>query len=60
MQSDPERLAELRTDIGKRLRNVCAAMPQDEFDRLVERIAEIEYKYEQMRDDWTPPPSDAS
>jgi hypothetical protein len=58
MQSDPERLAELREDVARRLRNVCAAMPQDEFDHLVARIADIEYRYEQMRDDWTPPQTD--
>jgi hypothetical protein len=57
MPSDPERLAELRTDIAKRLRNVCAALPPDAFDRLVARIAEIEFKYEQMREELTPPPT---
>jgi hypothetical protein len=48
MLSEPARLVELRTSIAQRLRTVCGSMPQDEFDRLVQRIAQIEYKYEQI------------
>lgn len=45
-QKDNPRLAELRAMISARLRGVCSAMPQPEFDALVARAAEIEYKYE--------------
>jgi hypothetical protein len=47
MSDEPARLTELRVDIARRLRNVCAAMPEDEFDTLIQRIAQTEYKYEQ-------------
>jgi hypothetical protein len=56
MPDDSERLETLRVDIALRLRKVCVAMPQDEFDRLVERIAQLEYKYEQTRERFPPPP----
>jgi hypothetical protein len=45
-QKDNPRLAELRAMISNRLRTVCSAMPKPEFDDLVARAAEIEYKYE--------------
>lgn len=34
-----------RTSIAERIRAVCAHLPADEFDRLVERMAQIEIKY---------------
>jgi hypothetical protein len=49
-QGSAKRLEALRTDIAVRLRSICAAMPQSEFDELVERIASIEYKYEQRQE----------
>lgn len=45
-QKDNPRLAELRAMIAKRLRAVYSAMPPPEFEDLVNRPAEIEYKYE--------------
>jgi hypothetical protein len=48
MPNEPARLVELRTSIARRLRAVCSAMPPHDFDGLVQRIAEIEYKYEQL------------
>jgi hypothetical protein len=57
-QKDSPRLAELRAAIAERLRNVCSAMPQDEFDTLVARMAEVEYKYaayavnDRLRAEW--------
>jgi hypothetical protein len=45
-QPDSPRLAELRRGIAKRLRRICGPMPDAEFDDMVARIAEIEYKYE--------------
>jgi hypothetical protein len=56
MPEGSDRLAMLRADISQRLRKVCEAMPQHEFDQLVERIAQLEYKYEQIRDLFPPPP----
>jgi len=61
-QQDSPRLAELRAAIAERLRNVCSAMPQDEFDALVARMAEVERKYEaasnsnRVRAEWGLPP----
>jgi hypothetical protein len=52
MQTDPDRLLQLRANIADRLRRICAAMPEDDFERLVRRIAEIEYKYEQIVESW--------
>jgi hypothetical protein len=57
MSDKSERLLTLRADISRRLRKVCEAMPQGEFDQLVARIAQLEYKYEQIRELSPPPPS---
>jgi hypothetical protein len=61
------RLAELRAAIGERLRGVCSAMPRDEFEALVARMAEVEHKYESyaqndwLRAEWIPaPPGDVT
>ena len=40
------RLQGLITDIARRLRPVCGAMPDAEFHALVERMARTQYKYE--------------
>jgi hypothetical protein len=37
----------LKQEIADRLRSVCAQVPDEEFDRLVDRIARIRRKYEQ-------------
>jgi hypothetical protein len=60
MPDDTNRLEALRVDIALRLRRVCEAMPEQEFDALVDRIAQLEYKYEQVRDLFPPPPRRAS
>ena len=44
--SRDERLAVLQGDIAHRLRSLCAAMPQAEFDALVRQMAERQLKYE--------------
>ena len=41
----------LKKEIADRLRPVCAQVREEEFDRLVERIARIRRKYEQVRED---------
>lgn len=56
MPDDSARLATLRSDVATRLRKICEAMPQNEFDQLVDRIAQLAYKYEQIRDLFPPPP----
>ena len=56
MSDESDRLLTLRADISRRLRKVCEALPQGEFDQLVERIAQLEYKYEQIRELFPPPP----
>jgi hypothetical protein len=40
------RLAELQADIARRLRPLCATMPQAEFDALAGEMAERQLKYE--------------
>ena len=41
----------LKKEIADRLRPVCAEVPDEEFDRLVERIARTRRKYEQATAD---------
>jgi hypothetical protein len=43
----PARVRQLIADITRRLGPVCQHMPTDEFDAMVRRMAEVEYKYEQ-------------
>jgi hypothetical protein len=46
--NDPATSARLRgliEDIARRLRPVCGAMPEAEFQSLVERMARTQYKY---------------
>ena len=40
------RLSVIMTEVRERLRPVCADLPEDEFDAMVERIAQTQYKYE--------------
>ena len=40
----------LRTEIAKRLRSICAHIPESELDRFVERLAYVERSY-QVADD---------
>ena len=42
------RVQELVADLTRRLTPVCAHMPAGEFATLVRRMAELEYKYEQL------------
>ena len=41
-----KKLEAIRREIADRLRPVCANMADDEFDRLVMRMALIEWKHE--------------
>ena len=43
----PTRVRELIADITRRIGPVCQHMPADQFDDMVRRMAEVEYKYEQ-------------
>jgi hypothetical protein len=40
-----------RQEIADRLRSVCARVPDEEFEQLVDRIARIRRKYEQQTAD---------
>lgn len=40
-----EQLARLRVDVAKRLRGVCADLPSDEFDALVEDICAMKLRW---------------
>jgi hypothetical protein len=42
----PERQAIVRADIVRRLRTVCADLPEEEFLRLVEQMVARQLKYE--------------
>lgn len=44
-------LGELKHEIAERLHSTCERMPEKEFDKLVERIALVQRKYEQQRSD---------
>jgi hypothetical protein len=39
----------LKREITNRLRPVCANVPDDDFGRLVDRIAYVQWKYEQRK-----------
>jgi hypothetical protein len=41
---------ELVTSIAERLRTVCGDFPDTEFRTLVEKIAHVQWKYDQRRD----------
>ena len=45
MQYQRVNLEAIRRDIAKRLRPSCADMPEEEFDKMVARIALIEWKH---------------
>jgi hypothetical protein len=45
MQYESVKLESIRRDIAERLRPTCADMPQDEFDKMVARMALIEWKH---------------
>lgn len=45
------RLERTKARIAARLRPVCVAMPEEEFDKLVQQIATIEIKYALRRSD---------
>lgn len=40
-----------RAEIATRLRRVCMDFEEEEFQKLVDRMAEIEVRY-RLRDDW--------
>ena len=48
---EEQQLHALKQQIADRLRSVCNAVPADEFDRLVDRMARIRRKYEQATAD---------
>jgi len=45
MQKPPTNLESIRRDIAERLRVTCADMPQEEFEKMVARMALIEWKH---------------
>jgi hypothetical protein len=45
MQHAPTNLESIRRDIALRLRPSCANMPEDEFEKMVARMALIEWKH---------------
>jgi hypothetical protein len=45
MQHAPINLESIRRDIAQRLRPTCANMPEDEFEKMVARMALIEWKH---------------
>ena len=45
MQSPPPNLESVRRDIAERLRPTCADMPEEEFEKMVDRMALIAWKY---------------
>ena len=45
MQYEPMKLESIRRDIARRLRPTCADMPEEEFEKMVARMALIEWKH---------------
>ena len=48
MESSPNptpNLKTIRQDIAERLRHTCADMPEEDFDKMVSRMALIEWKH---------------
>ena len=45
MQYQTMTLEAIRRDIAKRLRPSCTNMPEEEFDKMVARMALIEWKH---------------
>ena len=45
MHFPPTNLESIRRDIAERLRPTCADMPEDEFEKMVARMALIEWKH---------------
>ena len=45
MQQPPTNLESIRRDIAERLRPTCAHMSEEEFDKMVTRMALIEWKH---------------
>ena len=45
MQQPPTKLESIRRDIAERLRRTCANMPAEEFEKMVARMALIEWKH---------------
>jgi hypothetical protein len=45
MQSPPPNLESIRRDIAERLRPTCQNMSEEEFEKMVARIALIEWKH---------------
>jgi hypothetical protein len=47
--SQVKQAEQLKREIAKRLRPVCARLSAEDFDQLVERVARIQRKYEQQQ-----------
>lgn len=45
MQYESMKLESIRRDIARRLRPTCADMPEEEFEKMVARMALIEWKH---------------
>lgn len=48
---EERRINALKQEIAERLRSVCEGVADEEFDRLVEQMARVQSKYEQLRTD---------
>ena len=46
-----DRIQELKNEIAERLRHVMPAIPEKEFEQLIDQMARIQYKYEAMEHD---------
>ena len=44
-----EAIAAARREIARRIARVCASLSPEEFDKLVDRMAGIQWKYEVFR-----------
>ncbi|MDB4899320.1 MAG: hypothetical protein JWN53_1128 [Gemmatimonadetes bacterium] len=46
------RLQQLRAELAPRLRAVCQAIPESQFEATIQRMAEIQWQLEMRGEDW--------
>ncbi|MDP9204509.1 MAG: hypothetical protein M3P12_03505 [Gemmatimonadota bacterium] len=53
-----EAIAAARSEIARRIARFCPTLPPDEFEKLLDRMAQIRWKYEALPFRAEPPPSE--
>ena len=53
-----EAISAARTEIAKRISPFCRSLPPDEFEKLLDQMAQIQWKYEVLSFRAEPPPQE--